>query len=62
MFTTSFQGLVLLLSRPSSKDPSVVPLIALAITSYVMVIGIPIMLERISVHVKGFKPSCSLVV
>jgi len=33
MFTTSFQGLVLLLSKPSSKDPSVVLLIALAITS-----------------------------
>ena len=45
----------------SSIDPSTSLLQALAMTSSVIVTGIPMMFERISVSVKGFRPSSSLV-
>jgi len=60
MFTTSIQGLFLL-SKFSSKEPSAALLQALAIISSKLETGIPMMLERISVQMNGFKPSCSLV-
>jgi len=60
MFTTSFQGLVLL-SRPSSKDLSTLLLVVLAMTSSVIETGIHMTLDLISVQVNGFKPSSSLI-
>jgi len=59
LITIGFQELIFF--RSHWKDPSAFLLHALAITYAVMVTGIPIMLERISVLVNYFNPNSSIV-
>ena len=61
LLTTSFQGLVLLLSKPLTNLPSEALLITQEITTYEMNTGMPMMLDLICVQVKGSKPIPSLV-
>jgi len=61
LLTMSFQGLVLLLSKPFTNIPSEALLITQVIDTSEIKTGIPMMLDLIYVHLKGSRPISSLV-